>query len=292
MHSIQELYKKAELLRSIDLETADVISLEKQLTDFTYNHTEAAIPRTWEQTWYRARPCENEKKFNNLHEIIYPKGGSDKFGRAQLPQSEVLYASWNLPTALEEINAKRGDLVQLITLRARSYSKIICGLVGQLQYYYTTGRTLLRTGPAVKQIEDISNSPEWLQKLFIDSFIADAFRKKVENNYEYKISAIYAEKLHKAGGGLIFPSVKHAGAMNIAIPSHTFDAKCEVLDTHLIRIVNYFGYGIYGYKCIGYSSVFRANGDIEWISKRQLVQTLGQHNNAIYHPLHMGWRIK
>lgn len=138
------------------------------------------------------------------------------------------------------------------------------------------------------------NSPDYLEKVFIDSFIAETFRKNVSDSetHEYKLSAIYAEKLHKAGGGFIFPSVKSAGAMNIAVPGEVFDTKFEVLDTHLLEVVDSFSYGLYQLRNIGYTSTFSPNGDINWSVNKQLIPQIGQYFGQTYDPMHIGWRLK
>ena len=104
--------------------------------------------------------------------------------------------------------------------------------------------------------------------LYIDSFFAESFRRRVERPYEYKTTALFAEKF-LAKGGLMYPSVQSSGGFNIALSADAFDAKFEVIFTELLRIDRFYGFGTYEIKVLKRSCDFGSDGTIHWNSSKQ-----------------------
>ena len=291
MHNLETLFKKAEALRGAVLKARTIESIDDQLKDFLQDHQIIGMARTHEQIWYRARNCQSRDRFDSIHELIYPPNGATDFGRAQYPRSRVLYASWNLPTALEEIGISTGDAVQVIILRLRKGVVLPCHVVGELQFFHYSGRTQFRAGPAEQVIRDMQFHEGFLEKIFIDSVMSEFFRAYVKRFYEYKVTAAFSECLLRAEGGLIYPSVESIGAMNLAVSSNVFDKNFEVLGTAVFSVSKYVGYGLYELQKKHESSDFHENGDIDWKNGKPVTaESLGPFGNIQMNPDYVGWR--
>ncbi len=107
--------------------------------------------------------------------------------------------------------------------------------------------------------------------VFVDSFLAEFFGRINSVSYDYKLSAVYSELL-LTNGGIIFPSVRNRGGMNLAIPSKLFDSTCEVVTTEVSRIHRSLGYGLYFEHPVRRSCDFAEDGAIVWSSKSRGVR--------------------
>jgi RES domain len=293
MPDLPTLFAKTEALRGALLQARTIASLERQLEEFRHCAGEVYdIKRDYAQLWCRARLCLNNEPFSDLSRLLYPPDGSPDFGRAQYRGSKVLYASWNDHTALEEIGTTVGDLVQIVHCRVRSPLQLTCQVVGELQFFHASGRSQIRAGPAAEFLhkERREKPYEFLASVLFDSVLAETFRKPVKRSYEYKVSAAYAEWYYQSGGGLIYPSVEHLGAMNLAVPANIFDTKFEVLSTSVFRVIDYVGYGIFNLRLERFSSGFHPDGTIDWSKTTPLPYLLNAFGGAVVDPTHVGWR--
>lgn len=267
--SLEQLSIMADALRGADLRTKSVESIKTALSEFLSGYSPIAIGRSSHQIWFRARLCSGPSGYSSLHEMIYPPSGCPDFGRAQLPGSSVLYASWNAPTALDEVGAQSGSHVQIIRLRPIEGVDIPCHVVGEYQKFHQSGGSLVNSEKLIgslAQIQD-ANPTDFVRSVFIDSFISELFRYPAKRSFEYKITAAYSELLHLGAGGLIYPSVESLGAMNLAVPARVFDTKFEVVDTKVWTVEEAFGYGIYSLSPLRSSCDFDESGVIRWDSK-------------------------
>lgn len=293
MNDLDTLFEKAQALRGAMLKARTKESVAAQLFDFLQGVDFIGLPQTYEQVWFRARKCEDRERFDSLHELIYPAEGPRDFGRAQYPRSRVLYASWNLRTALEETGiVSAGDRVQVITTRLRSGVEMPCHVIGELQHLHYAGRSQLRPESEAQQLWNIlSNEGDLFRsRIFIDAVMSEFFRAIVKRAYDYKITAAFSEGVLSAKGGLMYPSVEGMGAMNLAVSAKVFDELFEVLDTTVFQILKYLGYGLYQAEPLCMSSNFRANGDIEWQEGKSVESSVGPYGNLRVDPDRIGWR--
>ena len=292
---IPTIFAKAQALRGALLRARTIASIEEELREFRQCASAGgiySIRRNHENIWVRSRRCNDDSPFDNIIDLLYPPAGSPDFGRAQYPGSQIFYASWNLHTALEEIGAMADDLIQVVNLRVREPVELICRVVGELQFFHAAGRSQLRSGPAAEFLhQEMAADPlSFSASVLFNSVMAEIFRLPTKRPHDYKISAAYAEWYFQTGGGLIFPSVESPGAMNLAVPATVFDAKFEVLDTSVVRVVDYVGYGIYLLKTEHNSSNFADDGSIDWKNSTPVPSTRGPFGNVVIDPKYVGWR--
>lgn len=290
--TMEQLFNLSELLRGTVQSGRSHSVIRERLREFLRNHDILGIGRSADQIWWRARRCDDQKPYSSLNKMIYPPNGTPDFGRAHLPNVPTLYASWNLPTALSEIGAQPGDMVQVITLRPIEKAEIPCHIVGEFRCYHASGSSLVNSTKTTNHIQTLqhANQEKYLRSIFIDSVISELFRIQAKRPYEYKITATYADLILKAKGGIMFPSVENDYAINLAVPAAIFDSQFEVLFTEVYEIKETYGFGLYQLKTLHSSREFVENGDINWDSKGTLNYNWHPRSGLIANQPIEGWR--
>lgn len=295
MNSLQEIdhvVSAAETLRGADLQNRNVSWVREQLTLLAANYAGLGIGRSSEQVWHRARKCSEEGGFSNLQQMVYPPADKVGFGRANLPGVPVLYASWNVITALDEIGAEVGDHIQTIALRPVAGVDLPCHIVGEYQSINNSGGSLVNSRELEQHVNQLlqDNPLRHMTTFYVDSFLAEAFRRRVARPYDYKITAVYADNFHKAEGGFMYPSVQTAGGVNIAIPAEVFDAKFEIISTQIFKIDRCFGYGLYRSILLKSTCDFNVDGTVIWNSSKQLPAQWNLQTGLRTSEPFVGWR--
>lgn len=289
---LDEKTRIANILRQADLRAISPESLEAELITLLDGYKIFGLARTMEQVWHRVRPVKSiDKIFTSLRELIYPETGNDSYGRANLPGSTVMYGSWNLMTAIDEKEIQEGDIFQSITYRPIEGAVIPCHVVGDYQSFNNSGRCIISNPPMESTLSEmlVKQPQEFLVGVFVDSFLAEFFARINAVSYDYKISAVYSELL-MTNGGVIFPSTKNRGSMNMAVSSKLFDDKFEVITTEVFRLDRTWGYGIHTCTPLKGSCDFDENGNIVWSDKGRKYRWSPQ--TGIDFDRSPGWRKK
>jgi hypothetical protein len=179
----------------------------------------------------------------------------------------VFYASWDRATAAVEINARAGDIVQFVACRPRPGILHPFTAVGVFESVIGTGR-LFYDAPrlvelATKHIDSKERSQaECLH--YLDAFLASQFRSAGESVYALT-SAIAQPFLNaRPASAMIYPSVRLATGVNIAVSDEVFDTCWEVVWTAVAEIRCVYRFGICDYAFTRFSNQFAPTGDILW----------------------------
>ena len=292
-HALKAIVSAVESLRGANLQARSIDWVNDQLSVLFRHYFPIGIGRSAEQVWYRGRKCPSEEGHASLTQMIYPGSGGEDFGRANFPRSRVLYASWNMRTVFDEIAVQAGHYVQTIALRPIAGLQVPCHIVGEYQSILNSGGSLINSRileQAVnRQMHDETDERQEAN-FYIDSYFAESFRRRVEHTYEYKATAAFAEKLHKANGGLMYPSVQTAGGINIALPATVFDANFEVMSTEVHRIDTCYGYGLNHTSLLRSSCDFESDGTINWSSHKRRPATWNLQEGVRMSASETGWR--
>jgi len=281
----------AALLRGTNLRSLTAEALRVELLKLLEGYQIQSIPYNYQQVWHRARVVEKGDCYSSLDQLIYPASGNRTYGRANLPGSSVMYGSWNVPTAADEINAEVGDIVQTITFRTIPGAQVNCYSIGNYRSFYDRGFCLFKHPPMFAAIQQLSETqPDaFMVSVFIDLVLSEIFGRINAAGYDNKLSAVYCELLMK-DGGFVYPSVKNPAAMNIAISSSLFGSSFEVLTTEVARVEMVWGYGLYGIQVLRRCCDFDAVGNINWASTRRRIvrwsERIGWQFDAS-----PGWRV-
>jgi hypothetical protein len=292
--SISAFDKKVKIatrLREADLGSISAEALREDLLKLLDGYLILGVPRSAQQVWYRARKAKTEEGYACLTELVYPKGGNTSYGRANLPGSSAMYGSLSIPTVFDEKDVEQGDIVQTITFRPIVGSMVPCHIVGNYRSFHNCGRCLIhdpKTEAILGQMQ--AKVPDaFLSAVFVDSFLAEFFGRINTVSYNYKLSAVYAELL-MTNGGVIFPSVKNPGGMNLAIPSALFDSTFEVITTEVFKVQNAWGYGLYAPKPLRRSCDFDTDGNIDWKSTKNRMARWSPQGGIEFDSA-PGWRV-
>jgi hypothetical protein len=191
----------------------------------------------------------------------------NRYGRANLKNQSVLYASFILPTLIKETNPDVGDLVTISRWKLKNeYTPLI---VSPIIDYAKCNDYQLRT-EFERALSQLPN--EW-QKITFQHYCLTAkhFGKYVERGKDinYIFSAHFANKIfHEIYGGkieaIIYPSVQDSGTTSdIAIKPNVFNEKYEIeeISESVVYLKN--GYSLF-LKDIKSTQKVDSNGKIIW----------------------------
>lgn len=172
------------------------------------------------------------KSIETISFLKYPPPEYVSYGRANVNGQSVLYATFNLMTAIKEMKPNIGDLITIstwtiletATLSVAPIFKITSkdGIVhNELSLFYLNEFEKLKKTLS----KDVADQSDELM-----AFMAECFAKKVEyrNKYDYYLSAYFADRIF-AGlnvDALVYPSFPEDFSFsNIAIKPQSFDDK-------------------------------------------------------------------
>lgn len=245
--------------------------------------------------WHRGRSKAPEQGFDNIQDVLYRRQDVE-MNRANFPGSSTFYASWNVSTVLEELRVRPGDVVHLVAARVEPPRTLPCYCVGDFSHVMNSGRSLVNDPNIEREVAQARfnlTREEFYCQWYIDAFLASEFKAERKNSYEYAATAAFAEFMARGRGGLMYPSVAQAGAINLAVPATVFDEYFEVLHTHVVRIKKVIEFGIYDVEWIRSSCDFAEDGAIRWNSDRRYSAFVGStlRSEEIPTPDFRGWRV-
>ncbi|EER3651979.1 RES family NAD+ phosphorylase [Escherichia coli] len=221
----------------------------------------------------RARRCSNADGYGNISQLLSPPPELTTIGRMNDEGKPMLYASYHIGTALAEINAKDGDIVQIIQLELpkNAHSGIRCLAIGEIYNAYHGITTIspilsdevrkLITRLGAKDIHGL------MSFLYMDALSAELLNDVLasKNNYIYSrtLSRLLLEK-HKDIDGIVFPSAKIKGTSNITLRPESILNKTEIVSNMVIRISKIYPYGICDFKVLKRAKGHKLDGDVIW----------------------------
>lgn len=274
MASMDALVEITESLRGVHLRRCSPKEVDEKLSTLIVDYQPMGVTRSEAQIWFRARPCPSRDGYDNLRRCIYPPDPAKVgYGRANLPGAPAMYSAWNEHTALDEISAESGQLVQIIYLRPKPGVQFLCHVIGDYAHVHNSGRSQINSEIIVNAVwGELDTLPPELQDKhrFVDTFLAEQFSRPHGRAFEFKLTAAFAARLYRGKGGVIYPSVERRGGMNLATSAQDFDRSFEVVHTSLVEIKRFHGCGVYECKLIKTSSTFAADGTIDWKASQDL----------------------
>ncbi|WP_342040709.1 RES family NAD+ phosphorylase [Aeromonas caviae] len=221
----------------------------------------------------RARICSSGNGYNNINELYAPPPKITKVGRMNDAGKPMLYAAYNIGTAISEINAKEGDIIHIaeFELPKISTNGLRCLVIGEVfnsyhgistvsDLFYNEVRSLL----GILANDNIKNM---LSFLYMDALSAELLNdiNASKNNYLYSrtLSRLLLTK-YPSIDGFIYPSAKIKGTSNIVLKTNTIQTKINVVSNIIIQINKIFPYGICDFKVLKQGKGHTKNGDIIW----------------------------
>ena len=169
-----------------------------------------------------------------------PKECVKKYGRANKIQESILYATFDILTALSEMRPKVGDLITISTWKLKTNYDLIVTPIFKNTTKNGEVHNAMSLRAEIEYKKALRQYDEQLQKQLdiIIQFITDCFNKEVDNtnHYDYFLSSHYASKIfwefqNGEIDAILYPSVRQSLTLNnIAIKPTIFDLNYE-LDT-------------------------------------------------------------
>lgn len=208
-------------------------------------------------------------RLTEIRQLKYPKPEQVlKNGRANFINQSMLYAAVNPLTAINEMKPDIGDLVTTTIWKQKENTfLVICPIfkktsVDNICHNEMSLRFNISYEHELKQHS--TNKAEQIDLLL--QFMADCFAKDVDydNNYDYFLSAYYANRIYKFYGSkidaLVYPSVAdRLEFSNLAIKPEIFDSHFEpyeVIEGVVVEKPNYINNNGYQIKIMGKTKNF------------------------------------
>lgn len=264
-----------EGIDKVDITTSSIeenlIISEIQLFKLLHFAFSKVIPEVHRLTINKKLSNNNNETITKLDDLKNPPDEIvkklNRYGRANLKNQSVLYASFFLPTLIKETNPDVGDLVTISRWRLKNEDTPL--FVSPIIDYAKCKDYQLLTEfeKAILQVPK-----EW-RVMFFKHYCLTAkhFGKYVERGKDinYIFSAHLADKIfHEIYGGkveaIIYPSVQDSGTTsNIAIKPDVFNEKYEIEEITESVVYSNNGYSLF-LNIIKSTQKVDSNGKIIW----------------------------
>ncbi len=220
-------------------------------------------------TCWRARKTEG-RPWATVEEMSYPppeKAGVQRLSDAGSP---CLYAATRIETALIEINANPGELVQLVCFRQRPDRALRLALVGDYHHLAKRGYLRIANDPAANKamIKSRNAMPkaDYQSLLFTDAFLDSLIATEKERDPDYVRSRATAAMIYRQPelDGLVYPSVPDRLGMNFAIMPGAVDSKLRVVSAILVRVLNIRRFGFLEFEIVQDAENLLDDGSFSW----------------------------
>lgn len=189
--------------------------------------------------FWRARIVENEI-YQNISDLDYPPARCARQGRLNDHGSPCFYIAARKETALAEVGATEGQLVQLAGFRIKNESPIRLAVIGEYANVQKNGYMHFAGCDPDMTIARILNSMprhEALKKLYIDKFFASVLANPDASSNGYVFSRALGRAIYSriSAAGIVFPSVKDQGGFNIAVQAEPSDRSFHNVSCLVVR---------------------------------------------------------
>lgn len=218
--------------------------------------------------FWRARFAAHEPWPSVAH-MSYPPAEHTKSGRLNDERTPCLYAATKEETALHEIGAKEGDLVQIAGFRAKLQTPIRMAVVGELLHVQKTGYLRLTgsdPGLTLNRLLNGQGMERGRRLLYIDAFLSSLLTDSEARTSGYAWSRALASMLYRDSGidGIIFPSVRNSLGMNIALRPEPVDSKVHPVCCFLARVQQVRAFGFIEFEVIREAVRVSPENDFVW----------------------------
>lgn len=219
--------------------------------------------------FWRARLIESEP-YSNLSEMDYPPAEFSRAGRLNDRGSPCFYISAAKETALAEIEAKEGQLIQLAGFRVLSEETIRLAVIGEYSnvqkngYMHFAGQDPSMT---ISKIINVMPRQEALKKLYIDKFFAHVLADPSASNSGYLYSRALGQAIYSrvSAEGIAFPSVKDRSGFNLSVKADESDRAYHNVSCVVLKIGKPRKFGMIEFEVIKSAEQLDDNLNFIWM---------------------------
>lgn len=244
--------------------------IEDRLKKIVEQYDIVSFECKYSRPYFRARVVENSKPFSHVSELTYPPSNLVNEGRVNEKGDPFLYLSFNASTALAEIKAKEGDIVQISTFLPKSRPPRAI-MIGEYDRISKSNISFLpKLVPYVKKIlDDLEKKGNFHLHCFLypDLFFDEILRMPNASKTKYVHSRILARLLlrkSKNFEGIMYHSIANTGSYNLAMPADKADELLKFEHTILVKVNKVFSYSMFDYEPVLMPKGKTESGIIVW----------------------------
>jgi len=261
--TLPRMLELSESLRGIQSRTRSPLAVANMLREFCFDYTLLGRYSLRADVWMRAVKLSSDEKLTTLRRLIYRPTPPESLGRANLIHRTVLYGASTIPIAMDEIEARAGDRIGVVYFRPKTDRSFTTQVIGEYESIVNSSYSLVGANDNVDSVWNLirTDYEHHRRSYFVDATLAELFRR---GDKEHLVTATYSDDLYRRSSGIVYPSVRLYGGLNIAISANSFDRHFEAISAEQLQMDNYYGKGLYQYTILSTSSVFDRDGGINW----------------------------
>lgn len=219
--------------------------------------------------FWRARPIEVEI-YPNISGLDYPPPDVAKQGRLNDRGAPCFYIAARKETALAEVGAREGQLIQLAGFRIKNESPIRLAVIGEYAnvqkngYMHFAGRD---PEMAIAKILNAMPRQDALKKIYIDKFFASVLADPDASATGYMFSRALGQSIYSrvAAKGIVFPSVKDRGGFNIAVQAEPSDESFHNVSCLVVCMGKARKFGLIEFTIVKSAERLDDEGNFVWL---------------------------
>ena len=231
--------------------------------------------------FWRARSIE-EDVYPNIADLDYPPPERARRGRLNDAGVPCFYIAARKETALVEIGATEGQLVQLAGFRVTTESPIRLVVIGEYAnvqkngYMHFAGRD---PDMAISRTLNSMTRQEGLKKIYIDKFFASVLADPEASTSGYMLSRALGQAIYSriSAEGIVFPSVKDRGGFNVAVKAEPSDRSFHNVSCLVFRMKKPRGFGLTEFDIVRSAERLDDKWNFVWLEGTG-PETIGMYN--------------
>ncbi|MDD4930227.1 MAG: RES family NAD+ phosphorylase [Gallionella sp.] len=226
--------------------------------------------------YWRARNTEKDP-WPCIKNMLYPPPENAELGRLNDKNVPCLYAATRIETALQEINAKEGDLIQLVGLKVKPEAGIRVAVIGEFFHVYKKGYLRLigvDPGGTIGRLLNSKSPREGMRILYVDAFLSGLLAEANADENEYIHSRSIASMIYREPetDGIMFPSVRDELGMNLALRPIAVNSKMRTVCCIHVKVTRVREFGFIEYDVISEVENILSDDSFSWATPRSSIR--------------------
>ena len=199
----------------------------------------------------------------------YPPSHIARVGRLNDAGLPCFYVGARKETAIAEVDAKEGQLIQLAGFRVLDANSVRLALIGEYSNVQKVGYMhFAGTDPDMTLSKILNTMPrhEALRKIYIDKFFAHVLAdpSAAEKNYLMSRALTQSIYAHNPVDGIVFPSVKDRGGFNIGIKPDPSDKCFHNVCCIVVRLGKQRRFGLLDFEAVKSAKMLDSDSNFVW----------------------------
>lgn len=255
--------------------------------------------------FWRARTIHS-KPFDNIADMSYPPSNIAKVGRLNDAGSPCFYVGARKETAITEVDAEEGQLVQLAGFRVLDAHPVRLALIGEYSNVQKTGYMHFGgTDPDMAISKYLNSMPrhEALRMIYIDKFFSHVLADPGASKNNYVMSRALTQLIYarNRADGIVFPSVKDRGGFNIGVKPASSDKSFHNVCCIVVKLTAKRRFGLLDFEVTSSAKMIDSENNFVWDDsfsgnriglygmnkeEHELAMNLPDDENALLHVVH------